>query len=110
MGGPCPCGRGLPVLRRILGRVRNAVVLPNGERHWPNLGAGRYRAVAPVRQYQIVQKDLARLEARLVVERPLSPGEEDALRAILVESIGHPFEVAFSYPERIERSASGKRR
>ncbi|HMK67700.1 MAG TPA: AMP-binding protein, partial [Stellaceae bacterium] len=27
-GGPCPCGRGLPTLRRILGRERNLVKMP----------------------------------------------------------------------------------
>lgn len=31
VGGPCPCGRGLPVLTRILGRQRNMLMLPNGE-------------------------------------------------------------------------------
>lgn len=30
VGPPCRCGRGLPVLRRILGRMRNRVRLPDG--------------------------------------------------------------------------------
>ncbi|HEX7277268.1 MAG TPA: AMP-binding protein, partial [Acidimicrobiales bacterium] len=28
VGGPCPCGRGLPVLDRVMGRRRNMLVLP----------------------------------------------------------------------------------
>ena len=54
-GAPCPCGRGLPTLARIAGRQRNMLVLPNGERRWPLSGFRRYRDIAPIRQYQIVQ-------------------------------------------------------
>ncbi|MDQ7008381.1 MAG: phenylacetate--CoA ligase family protein, partial [Acidobacteriota bacterium] len=39
LGAPCPCGRGLPVLRRILGRRRNMLVTPDGRRHWPSFPA-----------------------------------------------------------------------
>ena len=108
VGAACECGRGLPVLTRILGRVRNMVVLPNGEASWPNLAATFYRQAAPVIQHQVVQHDLEHLEARLVVERALSRDEEAALRNMIVKRIGHPFSVSFSYPERIERSRSGK--
>jgi phenylacetate-CoA ligase len=108
VGETCNCGRGLPVLTHILGRVRNMLVLPSGEAHWPNLAATFYRQAAPVIQHQLVQHDLEHLEARLVVERPLTVEEEAALRTLIVERIGHPFSVQFSYPERIERSRSGK--
>lgn len=108
VGPPCPCGRGLPVLSRILGRVRNMLVLPNGEQRWPSLAATFYRDVAPVVQHQLVQHDLETIEARLVVERPLHSDEEERLRAMIVERLGHPFKLRFSYPACIERSASGK--
>ena len=35
VGPPCACGRGLPVLARILGRSRNMLTLPAGDRIWP---------------------------------------------------------------------------
>ena len=46
--GPCACGRGLPRIRRILGRERNLLRLPDGRRFWPLVGAFEYRAGAPV--------------------------------------------------------------
>ena len=49
VGEPCPCGRGLPVLTRILGRRRNRVVLPDGRRAWPNIG-GLWAAIPDVEQ------------------------------------------------------------
>jgi phenylacetate-CoA ligase len=107
-GDACDCGRGLPVIKRIFGRVRNMVTLPGGERRWPNLSGPFYRDIAPVLQHQIVQHDLHTLEARLVVERSLSASEEKALRELIVRRLGHAFTVSLSYPRRIERGASGK--
>lgn len=108
-GGPCACGRGLPTLRRILGRERNLLHLPDGRRYWPLVGAYSYRDIAPVRQYQIVQRSLERVTLRLAVERPLSSEEEKKLAEKLAEFLGWPFQVDFDYciPE-IPRGPGGK--
>jgi phenylacetate-CoA ligase len=108
VGAACPCGRGLPVLRRIYGRARNMMTLRSGERRWPNLSATFYREIAPVLQHQIVQHDLETIEARLVVERALSTQEEQALRALILRRLGHPFSLSLTYHPRIERGRSGK--
>ena len=108
-GGPCACGRGLPRLERIVGRERNLVRHPGGHRCWPFVGYGRYRKVAPVQQYQLVQHDLETIEMRLVVERALSGTEEHALRAVVQESLGHPFDIELSYHSgRLQPGPSGK--
>lgn len=107
-GAACSCGRGLPVLERVLGRVRDMLTLPGGERRWPNLSGPFYRDIAPVVQHQIVQHTADTLEARLVVERPLTAQEEEGLRTLITERLGFPFDLVFSYPDRIERSPSGK--
>lgn len=49
VGDPCACGRGLPVLRRILGRTRNMLVTVDGKRFWPELGLRSFLDIAPVR-------------------------------------------------------------
>lgn len=108
VGEPCSCGRGLPVLARVLGRVRNLLVYPDGHRAWPLFRDDRFAEIAPVRQYQLVQKTLEHLELRLVADRPLTGSEEDALRAILVDRLRHPFRITFAYPSEIPRSAGGK--
>ena len=108
VGAPCPCGRGLPVLTRVMGRVRNMVTLPNGERYWPSVYGGRYADIAPIRQLQLVQKSLERIEVRLVVERPLTVEEERELRELVHTRIRHPFEVVFTYHDEIPRGPGGK--
>ena len=74
VGEPCPCGRGLPVLNRILGRSRNMLVLPNGEQRWPLVGFREFRDIAPIRQYQFIQDSTSHLTGRFVVEQSLSGG------------------------------------
>jgi phenylacetate-CoA ligase len=109
VGAPCVCGRGLPTLTRILGRERNLIRMPDGTRHWPLVGFGQFREIAPVTQYQLIQQAPLRIEVRLVVERALTPAEEAGLGAHVKASLGHPFELRFSYFEgRLPVGANGK--
>ena len=106
----CACGRHLPALRKILGRERNMVRLPGGASHWPLTGFHDFAQVAPVLQYQLVQKSLQRIEVRLVVQGgPPTPGQEAALRRIITRALLHPFELSFVYFDSyLPRARSGK--
>jgi phenylacetate-CoA ligase len=109
VGPPCPCGRGLPVLKRILGRERNALlVAPTGERYWPAFGSRKFTSIAPIVQHQFVQKDVEWIEGRLVTERPLTPDEEAQLRAHIQSRLPWPFRITFAYCDDIPRNAGGK--
>ena len=109
VGPACPCGRSLPTLTRIMGRRRNMVVLPNGERHWPLVGAYRFREVADIRQYQLIQHALGEIEVRLVADRPLSSGQEAQLAAVIHSALGYPFTLRFTYSNReLPKTAGGK--
>jgi phenylacetate-CoA ligase len=108
VGEPCDCGRGLPVLTRILGRTRNMLVLPNGEQHWPIVGFREFRDIAPISQYQFVQKSTRELLARFVMERPITEAQEKQLTAHIQKSLGHPFAIRFEYLDSIPRGKTGK--
>ena len=107
-GGPCPCGRSLPVITRILGRVRNLVTLPSGEQTWPRYHGTRIAKIAPVRQVQLIQRSVDEIQVNLVAARPLTAAEEDGLRETIREGLGHPFALSFVYVDEIPRAASGK--
>lgn len=107
-GAPCPCGRGLPVIRRVLGRERNLAVAPDGRKFFPSFAAETWAHIAPIRQIQLVQKSPSRIEVRVAAQRRLGAGEERDVADALRESLGHPFELAFVYLEVIPRAPSGK--
>lgn len=107
-GEPCSCGRGLPTLRRVLGRTRNRVRLPSGEYIWPRFGANQVSRIAPVLQSQLVQTGESEILVNLVVEGPLTGEQEAALTKMYQKSLGYPFDLKFIYLNEIPRSASGK--
>jgi phenylacetate-CoA ligase len=108
VGAPCSCGRGLPVMTRILGRQRNMLRLADGKRFWPSFGLRGLSRELGIRQHQLVQKSFDRIEARLVVDVPLDAAQEERLRKQLLSCVPAGFEVAFSYCAEIPRSAGGK--
>ena len=108
VGEACSCGRGLPVLNRILGRVRNMATLPSGETFWPRFYSDDLAKVAPIRQVQLVPRSVHDIDVRLVVARPLTAEEEERLKSVILEYLGHPFTLGFTYVDEIPRSAGGK--
>jgi len=107
-GEPCDCGRTLPVIRHIAGRVRNMLQLRGGGLRFPRFGEYEFGSVPAVRQFQVVQKTFDDVEVALVVARPLTAAEEDTLRALILKNLGHSFRLSFSYRDQIPRAASGK--
>ena len=108
VGEACSCGRGLPVLKRIMGRVRNLITLPSGDKKWPLLGTDQFNRIAAIAQFQLLQHSVDELEFKLVVASPLSTAQETALTAHLQAALGHPFAIRFTYLDEIPRSAGGK--
>jgi phenylacetate-CoA ligase len=109
VGQPCSCGRGLPTLRRILGRQRNLLVLPNGERRWPIFDAGERPEDLPLfYQFQIIQRSLSKVDVNVVRDADLSPHEADILKRYVQQMLGHPFEVAIARVAAIPRNRTGK--
>lgn len=108
LGAPCPCGRGLPVIKRVLGRHRNMLTLPNGSQAYPSFPAEIWDDIAPIRQLQLAQTSRTRIEARLVAARHLTPLEAETFMRRLQARFGHPFDIVLRYLESIPRASSGK--
>jgi phenylacetate-CoA ligase len=110
VGAPCPCGRGLPTLRRIAGRVRNLLRLPDGTRIYPRLGELRLASMPGlgVTHYRVIQRSLGLLELELVAGRKPTEAEAADIAKGIRESIGHPFEVRVSPVDALPAAPNGK--
>ncbi len=102
VGEACPCGRGLPVLKRIMGRSRNLLSLPDGRQWWPSLPPKKYAHIGSIQQLQLVQKSLNKIEVRLVVKQKLDESQSKALRIALTDMLKYAFEFEFRYLDKIE--------
>ena len=107
VGPPCACGRTLPVIDRVLGRVRNLVRMPDGRRHWP-VDLGKFRAMSAVRQFQYVRSGPRTIELRVVLNQPLTAEEEGRAQALVREALGYPFQVEITPVAEIARGPTGK--
>lgn len=108
VGEPCSCGRGLPVLKNILGRSRNLFKLPNGDSFWPRTGIQVYRKYAPILKSQLIQKTLSELELKVTAERLLTENECADLITTTKNYVGENFSITLNQVEDILRSSNGK--
>ena len=112
VGEPCPCGRGLPVIKSVHGRVRNMLTLPSGEKLWASshlvfvdtLG----KLIPSLRQGQLIQQTLHEIEVRLAVSRPVTAEEETRVREALGKALSNAFAFRFVYFDELPRPRSGK--
>ncbi len=108
VGHPCDSGRGLPVLRKIYGRARNMMTLPNGEKIWVAVNDSGFYAIEPLRQFQIVQAADLTVKLKLVVDRPLTPEEEAVARNAVRSATGYDFDVQLDYVDAMPSVLGGK--
>jgi phenylacetate-CoA ligase len=108
-GPPCSCGRGLPTLKRIWGRERNLVRLPDGSRNWPLVGFHLFDSVAPVRQYQFVQHAINEIEFKVVTDHAITREQEEGLIRIAQQALRHPFKITVVQSrDRLPLAKNGK--
>jgi len=107
---PSACGRGLPTLRRILGRYRNLFRYRDGSESWPIAPKFKLEDFIALKHFQVVQIDLDHIEIRYVPQdedsdRPIDlPALTQRVRAVLHQ----PVEVTVRRVAQIERSRGGK--
>lgn len=106
----CKCGRGLPLLSSVDGRVLDLIRTPDG-RHVP----GEFFVYAmldwpDVRQWQVVQVAPDCLQFRLVVPMPWTTDNRAKLTAKVQARIGPAMKLQICEVASIDATPSGKRR
>jgi phenylacetate-CoA ligase len=112
-GGPCPCGRGLPTLAAIDGRVSET--LRAGDGRAVSAGVlGQFLIIVGgimphVWEYQAVQPALDQVELRVVPTARYTRAYGEALHGHLERLLGPGVRVRVETVDAIEREPSGKR-
>ena len=108
-GPTCPCGRGLPVLNRIVGRTCDTLLLADGTSR--TLGVSYNLAlIEPIREFQLAQTRPGAVELRAVVSRPLTHDEAALAHAAIRSRAGPKVEISIVYRDQLPRTRAGKLR
>jgi phenylacetate-CoA ligase len=108
LGDACACGRGLPLLKRILGRRRNLLLTPDGRHYWPALKHFDFSHIVPTRERQLRQVAPDRLEIWMAVDRPATPEQEEQMRKLAAAVLPARYQITFNYVSEFPESAGGK--
>ncbi len=92
----CKCGRKLMQLNQVMGRSRNLITLPDGNRFWPLMAVQEWPKSAGITRHQVIQKSLDLIEVRLEVPRPLTDDERNGIVTALCGRLGHQFDIKFA--------------
>jgi phenylacetate-CoA ligase len=105
---PCPCGCRFRSLDRLEGKLQDLISLPGGGYVSGEFFAGVLRH-HPVRQFQVLQPAIDRLEVLLVPVDGYSAQDEDEMRKLILDYCPDTT-VTFQQMEEIPLTVSGKRR
>jgi phenylacetate-CoA ligase len=106
--GPCPCGRGLPLLVRVDGKVRPWLLLPNGQRKNSVGLILDLRRIGAYRQHQLIQQAPDRLLVRVVPTPEWTPGHVKRIQELTWNFFGTRICVDVETVDRIPLSPGGK--
>ena len=94
--GECNCGRTLQTIKTIHGRVRNMLVLPNGDKKWPLFGTRDIHETFGIKRFKVIQTTVNDLEVQIIADK-LSPQRTDDLVSNILNSIGETLNVEIKY-------------
>lgn len=107
---PCVCGRPLPVLAELSGRVDDLVQTPEGSLVGPAPMSLAFQAVPRLRRAQVRQSEPAKLQVLLEVADGFGPGDEEVLVRELRRRLGATIGLELERVDAIPRTSGGKER
>ena len=102
----CDCGRKSRVVKEILGRDDDYLLLANGSK------IGRvssiFKVLLSIKEAQIFQNKIGSAQFRIVKESSYSLKDEQTLKEKIYEKLGEDFIFEIVYLDKIEKTKSGK--
>jgi phenylacetate-CoA ligase len=103
---PCACGRTLPLLSFIDGRVDDRIMLPSGELMPPQSVRLMFTGEQTIRQYQVVQEEVDSFRVAIVGDD--RPALRERLEKKFASGFGPNVRIKISFVDSIPPGASGK--
>ena len=109
--GPCPSGRGLERLERVSGRTADFLYRPDGTPVFGISLLDTYIIHIPgIRQAQIVQNELRRIDVYVVPTAEFGPDTTTAIQQVIAREFGPDVQVNVSRVSQLQQTERGKYR
>jgi len=105
----CPCGRELPMMDLVQGRRVDMFKTRDGRTVWGGFASPLF-AMKGVKQFQLIQKSLDHVVARIVKDAPLDEARLAEIERTVKIALGDHVNVEFEFPDEIAVYDSGKYR
>jgi phenylacetate-CoA ligase len=103
---PCPCGRSMPVIKEVVGRIEDVVVGPDGRQ------MVRFHGVfvnqPHVREGQVIQESLNCLRVKIVPVDGFGPADSQDIIQRVQQRLGNEVNVIVETVQEIPRTKAGK--
>ena len=106
----CPCGRGLPLLERVDGRVLDAIRTPDGRILPGEFFPHMLKDVPGLSRFQLVQRQLDRLELSIVRSGEFNDDSLAYIQRETAKVLGDSVVLDYRFVDDIPLTRSGKRR
>ena len=103
---PCPCGRAMPVVKEVVGRLEDVVFGPDGREMVRFHGV--FVDLPNVQEGQVIQESLALIRVKVVPSAGYGPADADAIAGRVRQRLGPAVEVVVEAVEVIPRTPAGK--
>jgi len=106
----CPCGRGLPLLKSIEGRVFDIIKLKDGTMLSGVPLTDELDSMESVKQYQIIQESEDEIIVKIVKEKGYAEEDTKRILRMLREGVGEEMNIKIEFVNEISTTKAGKRR
>jgi phenylacetate-CoA ligase len=107
----CSCGRGLPLLKSIEGRINDMIVTPEGKFVHSYLFSAIFKDIKSVNQFQVIQNETDKISIRIVKNDQFTDRDNNRIISSVQQVLGNGIKIHIEIVEKIPvLSGSGKRR
>jgi phenylacetate-CoA ligase len=107
---PCPCGRGLPKVKEVVGRTVDVIVTPDGRHCCGVLFPHVMKEFPEVQEFQVYQPDVQTVIIRVVPSEAFTQETPDQIERALRQYLGETVNIQAETVPKLERTAGGKYR
>ena len=106
----CSCGRGLPLMNKIEGRILDCIKTVNGKILPGEFFPHYLKDFRGIEKFQVIQNELTKLCVNIVVNDKFSDSDFTIISREICNALGKEMSVEFNHVSNISQSVSGKHR